>query len=213
MPAACGHRRASLLALAAGFATLYVVWGSTYLGIKFGAAFATVLGLLSMIPLTILAVAPFFTGDFHTSNVTPFTTSGQPWNVAVTVAGSSGSPASLTYNSVASLADTVTLTGADAGTIGSPGLASVQFSNVGTVTTNASQSPGDQLTVNLPICVAENDANCVVDSSVTSVSFRPRICVWVKPRINVVLSAPICVLLAFATALTMPKSHSLMSPS
>jgi amino acid transporter len=47
-----------------------------YLGIKFGAAFATVLGLLSMIPLTILAVAPFFTGDFHGSNVTPLTTPG-----------------------------------------------------------------------------------------------------------------------------------------
>jgi amino acid transporter len=31
-----------------------------YLGIKFGAAFATVLGLLSMIPLTLLAVLPLF---------------------------------------------------------------------------------------------------------------------------------------------------------
>jgi amino acid transporter len=43
-----------------------------WLGIKFGTGFATVLGLLSMVPLTILAVAPFFTGDFHTSNLDHF---------------------------------------------------------------------------------------------------------------------------------------------
>jgi len=55
----------------------------------------------------------------------------------------------LTYNSVDSLADTVTATGADAGTIGSPGLASVQFSNVSTVTANASQSSGAALTLNV----------------------------------------------------------------
>ncbi len=44
-----------------------------WLGIRFGTFFATVLGLLSMIPLTILAVAPFFTGKFHGGNVVPFT--------------------------------------------------------------------------------------------------------------------------------------------
>jgi hypothetical protein len=88
-------------------------------------------------------------GSGDTISVTPYATSQLPWNVAVTVAGGSGSPASLTYNSVASLADTLTPTGAGAGTIGSPGLASVVFSNVGTLTTNASSSPGDQLTVNL----------------------------------------------------------------
>ena len=61
-------------------------------------------------------------GKGDTISVTPFATSAQlPWNVAVTVAGSSGSPASLTYNSVSSLTDAVTATGADAGTIGSPG--------------------------------------------------------------------------------------------
>jgi amino acid transporter len=43
-----------------------------YLGIRFGTKFATVLGLLSMIPLTILAVAPFFTGDFHSANLDSF---------------------------------------------------------------------------------------------------------------------------------------------
>jgi amino acid transporter len=40
-------------------------------GIKFGTAAATVLGLLSMIPLTIIAVAPFLTGDVHGSNLWP----------------------------------------------------------------------------------------------------------------------------------------------
>ena len=43
-----------------------------YLGIRFGTGFATVLGLLSMIPLTILALAPFFTGHFHGSNLDGF---------------------------------------------------------------------------------------------------------------------------------------------
>jgi amino acid transporter len=40
-------------------------------GIRFGTAAATVLGLLSMIPLTIIAVAPFLTGDVHGSNLWP----------------------------------------------------------------------------------------------------------------------------------------------
>ena len=35
----------------------------SYLGIRFGTAAATVLGLLSMIPLTLIAIVPFFTGD------------------------------------------------------------------------------------------------------------------------------------------------------
>lgn len=43
-----------------------------YLGIRFGTLFATILGLLSMIPLTALAVIPFFTGDFHASNLDGF---------------------------------------------------------------------------------------------------------------------------------------------
>ena len=47
-----------------------------YLGIRVGAVFATVLGLLSMIPLTILAVAPFFTGKFHGSNIDGFRVAG-----------------------------------------------------------------------------------------------------------------------------------------
>jgi amino acid transporter len=44
----------------------------SYLGIRFGTVAATVLGLLSMIPLTILAVVPFLTGDVQGSNIFPF---------------------------------------------------------------------------------------------------------------------------------------------
>jgi amino acid transporter len=40
-------------------------------GIKFGTGAATVLGVLSMVPLTIIAVAPFFTGDVQGSNILP----------------------------------------------------------------------------------------------------------------------------------------------
>jgi amino acid transporter len=40
-------------------------------GIRFGTGAATVLGILSMVPLTIIAVAPFFTGDVHTANIWP----------------------------------------------------------------------------------------------------------------------------------------------
>ena len=46
-----------------------------YLGIKFGTVTATVLGLLSMIPLTFLAVLPFFKpGSLHASNLWPMNT-------------------------------------------------------------------------------------------------------------------------------------------
>ena len=40
-------------------------------GIRFGTGAATVLGILSMVPLTIIAVAPFFTGDVHSANIWP----------------------------------------------------------------------------------------------------------------------------------------------
>jgi amino acid transporter len=43
-----------------------------YMGIRIGAGFATVLGLISMIPLTILAVLWIFTGNFDMGNVTSF---------------------------------------------------------------------------------------------------------------------------------------------
>ena len=46
-----------------------------YLGIRFGTGFATILGVLSMIPLTLLAVLPFFNpSTIHLSNVFPFQT-------------------------------------------------------------------------------------------------------------------------------------------
>ena len=40
-------------------------------GIKFGTGAATVLGLLSMIPLTMIAVVPFLTGNVHGANIWP----------------------------------------------------------------------------------------------------------------------------------------------
>ena len=63
----------STLILGAGIAVLLFV--PAYLGIRFGTVFATILGLLSMIPLTILAVLPFFNpSTIHTANVFPFVT-------------------------------------------------------------------------------------------------------------------------------------------
>lgn len=49
----------------------------SYLGIRLGTAFATVLGLLSMIPLTFLAILPIFhPSTFHGSNIWPMTSPG-----------------------------------------------------------------------------------------------------------------------------------------
>jgi amino acid transporter len=66
----------SYFTLGVGIVLSLLLFIPAYLGIRFGTGFATLLGLLSMIPLTILAVAPFFTGDMHGSNLTPFTTPG-----------------------------------------------------------------------------------------------------------------------------------------
>jgi amino acid transporter len=63
----------STLILGAAIAVLLFI--PAYLGIRFGTVFATILGLLSMIPLTILAVLPFFNpSTIHTANVFPFVT-------------------------------------------------------------------------------------------------------------------------------------------
>jgi amino acid transporter len=63
----------STLIVGAGVALLLFV--PAYLGIRFGTVFATILGLLSMIPLTLLAVLPFFNpSTIHTANVFPFVT-------------------------------------------------------------------------------------------------------------------------------------------
>jgi hypothetical protein len=102
-------------------------------------------------------------GAGDTITVTPFVTS--QWNLAVMVAGGSATPASLTYNSVDSLADTVTATGAGQGSIASSGLAMVQFMNVNEITTNASQSPGDALTVTLPDSSSLDSANLLSASN------------------------------------------------
>ncbi len=49
----------------------------SYLGIRLGTAFATFLGLASMIPLTFLAISPIFhPAVFHGSNIWPLTTPG-----------------------------------------------------------------------------------------------------------------------------------------
>ena len=121
-----------------------------------GAGTATLNGVaISFGDLTSFSYQGGGAGD--TITVTPFVTT--QWSLAVTVDGGSGSPASLTYNSVDSLADTVTATGAGQGSIASPGLAMVQFKNVNEITTNAGQSPGDALTVNLP------DSSSLVDTA------------------------------------------------
>lgn len=54
-----------------------VLFVPSYLGIRFGTAFATVLGLASMIPLTFLAISPIFhPASFHLGNLLPLQTPG-----------------------------------------------------------------------------------------------------------------------------------------
>jgi len=72
LPFGTGVALSSLIIGAALTAALFV---PAYLGIRFGTEFATVLGVASMIPLTILAVLPFFHPSSITwSNVFPFNT-------------------------------------------------------------------------------------------------------------------------------------------
>jgi len=67
------------------------LYAAAYLGIRFGTGFATVLGLLSMIPMTILAVLPFLHPSvINWSNVFPFSTlhgdpflSGGFWTLSI----------------------------------------------------------------------------------------------------------------------------------
>jgi len=66
----------SYFTLGVGIAISLALLVPAFLGIRFGTVFATVLGLLSMIPLTILAIVPFFTGKVHGANLYPFTTPG-----------------------------------------------------------------------------------------------------------------------------------------
>ena len=62
---------------------LLVIYIASYLGIRLGAGFATLLGVVSMLPLTALVFLPFFkSGAMHWSNVAgfhlPHGTSGSP---------------------------------------------------------------------------------------------------------------------------------------
>jgi amino acid transporter len=62
----------SVFTLVVGAILSIALFIPAYLGIRFGTVFATVLGLLSMVPLTILAVVPFFTGKVQGGNLFPF---------------------------------------------------------------------------------------------------------------------------------------------
>jgi len=63
----------SLFTLIVGAVLSILIFIPAYLGIRFGTVFATVLGLLSMIPLTLLAIIPFFRpSTMHGSNIFPF---------------------------------------------------------------------------------------------------------------------------------------------
>ena len=75
------------------------------------------------------------TTSTNTIAVTPFTNSNVPWNLAVTVAGGTGSPANLTYYAAGPY-DTVTATANAAGALAEPGVATVRFANVAQVTVN-----------------------------------------------------------------------------
>jgi len=65
----------SLSVLLIGTALTLALFVPSYLGIRFGTEFATVLGVASIIPLTILAILPFFNpSTIHWGNVFPFNT-------------------------------------------------------------------------------------------------------------------------------------------
>src|SRR5260221_5257659 len=65
------------------FGLLLAIFIPAYLGIRLGAAFATVLGVLSMLPITAMIFLPFFkSGSIHWHNVAGF---HAPPHVAVTV--------------------------------------------------------------------------------------------------------------------------------
>ena len=65
----------STTVLLISFVGLLAVFVPCYFGLRLGASFATVLGVLSMVPLTILILLPLFkTGSFHWSNIAGFHT-------------------------------------------------------------------------------------------------------------------------------------------
>jgi len=65
----------ALSSLLIGLGITLALFVPAYLGIRFGTGFATVLGVASIIPLTILAILPFFhPSTINGSNVFPFNT-------------------------------------------------------------------------------------------------------------------------------------------
>ncbi len=63
----------SLFTLVVGAIVAMLIFIPAYLGIRFGTVFATILGVLSMIPMTLLAILPFFKpSTMHLANVFPF---------------------------------------------------------------------------------------------------------------------------------------------
>jgi amino acid transporter len=65
----------SLSSLLIGAAITLALFVPAYLGIRFGTGFATILGVASIIPLTILAILPFLhPSTIHGGNVFPFNT-------------------------------------------------------------------------------------------------------------------------------------------
>src|SRR2546427_5286021 len=68
-----GSQPVSLFTMVVGAVLSVVLFLAAYLGIRFGTATATVLGLLTMIPLTLLALLPFFKpSTISVANVFPF---------------------------------------------------------------------------------------------------------------------------------------------
>ena len=65
----------STTVLLISFIGLLAIYVPCYFGVKLGAGFATVLGILSMVPLTVLVLLPLFkSGSFHWSNIAGFHT-------------------------------------------------------------------------------------------------------------------------------------------
>jgi len=68
-----GSQPVSLFTVEVGIVLSLVLFAAAYMGIRFGTATATVLGILTIVPLTLLAVLPFFRPSTMTlANVFPF---------------------------------------------------------------------------------------------------------------------------------------------
>ena len=97
-------------------------------------------------------------GAGDTIAVTPFANPNLPWNLAVTVAGGTGLPASLTYYAPGP-DDTVSATGKDAGSVVEPGVATVLFSNVSQVTVTYQGIPNVEILPDLTVSGANGIYN------------------------------------------------------